>query len=111
MAISNIDRVDNGVSMMSAYRLANANAVLTAETKTQAVHKDELAVAVQKLNAMMEKSNTSVEFSLDESAKLPVIKVIDKETNRVLRQLPNLEALAFARNLDTFKGLLLNQSV
>jgi uncharacterized FlaG/YvyC family protein len=40
-----------------------------------------------------------------------VIKVVDIETKSVLRQLPNLEAIAFSRNLDTFKGLLLNQKV
>lgn len=115
MAISNIDRAEPKVSVMSAYRLTGTNAVSPDQTATQEMSKAEMKAAmkdaVQKLNGMMEKSNTSVEFSLDESANLPVIKVIDKETNRVLRQLPNTEVLAFAKNLDTLKGMLLSQRV
>lgn len=121
MAIGNIDKADQNVSVMSSFRSANTNvnantnAVNSLQSPAQEMSSAEMKAAVkdavEKLNSMMAKSNTSVEFSMDETAKLPVIKVIDKDTNTVLRQLPNLEALAFAKNLETLKGLLISQRV
>lgn len=121
MAIGNIDKADQNVSVMSTYRSANssvnanANAANTVQSTAREMSSTEMKAAVkdavEKLNSMMAKSNTSVEFSMDDSAKVPVIKVIDKDTNTVLRQLPNLEALAFAKNLETLKGLLISQRV
>lgn len=110
MAIDNINKITSATGVPSKSKVANQGTVAeTSEVKQPS--KSELEAAVKKLNALMAQSNTSVEFSLDKTTGSPVIKVVDTETKSVLRQLPNLEAIAFSRSLETFKGLLLNQKV
>jgi flagellar protein FlaG len=48
-------------------------------------------------------------FSLDQETGKTVIKIVDSQTNEVIRQIPSEEVLAIARNLDRIEGLLLKQ--
>lgn len=73
-----------------------------------AIRKIELEAAVKKLNDLVSAA-TTIMFSLDEDSGKTVIKVIDMETQTVLRQIPNEEALAMARNMDRLQGLVLRQ--
>lgn len=114
MSINGINKVDSARGVSGVVKYASFNSQPAAEpvqesNKVESASKAELEAAISKLNAMMTQSNTAVEFSLDSSSNSPVIKVIDKETKSVLRQLPNVEALAFSKNLETFKGILLSQ--
>lgn len=109
MAIDNINKITSATGVPSKGKTNQGTVAEISEVKQPS--KNELEAAVKKLNALMEQSNTSVEFSLDKTTGSPVIKVVDTETKSVLRQLPNLEAIAFSRSLETFKGLLLNQKV
>lgn len=114
MSINSISKVDSTRGVSGVVKYASFSSQQVAEptqepSKAEPASKAELEAAISKLNAMMIQSNTAIEFSLDSSSNSPVIKVIDKETKSVLRQLPNVEALAFSKNLETFKGILLNQ--
>lgn len=116
MSINSINKVDGPRGLSGVVKYASFSSQQVAEpaqesNKAATASKAELEAAITKLNAMMTQSNTAVEFSLDSSSNSPVIKVIDKETKSVLRQLPNVEALAFSKNLETFKGILLSQRV
>lgn len=110
MAIDHINKIASTFGVASKNKDVTIGA-FAQSTEVKQPSRDALEVAVKKLNAMMAQNNTSVEFSLDKTTGSPVIKVIDTETKSVLRQLPNLEAIAFSKNLETFKGLLLNQKV
>lgn len=110
MAIENINKIGSVYGVASKHKEGTTGTV-TQSPEVKQPSKDELELAVEKLNAVMAQNNTSVEFSLDKTTGSPVIKVIDIETRSVIRQLPNLEAIAFSKNLETFKGLLLNQKV
>jgi flagellar protein FlaG len=110
MAIDNINKMSSVIGLPNKSR-AVVQEPSVVNAAAAAPNKSELEAAVKKLNAMMAQSNTAVEFSLDKTTGSPVIKVVDLETKSVLRQLPNPEAIAFSRSLDTFKGLLLNQKV
>lgn len=50
--------------------------------------------------------DAALEFEYD--GERAVIKVIDRETNKVLRQIPPEEWLALARMLERLQGLLVN---
>ncbi|MYN41035.1 hypothetical protein GTP55_16835 [Duganella sp. FT109W] len=69
--------------------------------------KSELKKSVDAINRFLE-NNSEVEFSIDDHSGLSVVKVIDTETKQVLRQLPSVESLEIARNLNSMKGLLIN---
>ncbi|MYM71996.1 hypothetical protein GTP56_07255 [Duganella sp. FT134W] len=69
--------------------------------------KSELKKSVDAINRFLE-NNSEVEFSIDDHSGLSVVKVIDTETKQVLRQLPSVESLEIAKNLNSMKGLLIN---
>ncbi len=59
------------------------------------------------VNAQMEKIPSSIQFSRDEDSGRPLIKVVDKQTNTVILQIPSVEVLEIARALDKLQGLLI----
>lgn len=64
--------------------------------------------AVSAINAFLKPVSNNLEFSIDEGSGRTVVKLVDTETNTVLRQYPTKEALAIAKNIDRFQGLLIN---
>ncbi|MDQ2819185.1 MAG: flagellar protein FlaG [Pseudomonadota bacterium] len=71
--------------------------------------RDELKTAVDKLNQSMTASSQDLQFSVDEDSKKTVVKLIDRNTHEVLRQMPTKEALEIARSLDKAMGKLIDQ--
>ena len=71
--------------------------------------KAELKTAVDKLNQSMTASSQDLEFSVDEDTKQTVVKLIDRNTLEVLRQMPSKEALDIAKSLDKAMGKLIDQ--
>jgi flagellar protein FlaG len=89
---------------------ATAQAIVAANGDTGATlpSKTELKKSVDEINRFLE-SNSEVKFSIDEDSGLSVVKVIDSETKKVLRQLPSEQSLEIAKNLtSTRKGLLID---
>ena len=56
--------------------------------------------AVQDINEYIQSVQRELQFSVDEDSGRTVIKVMDLETDEVIRQIPNEEALKFARLLE-----------
>ncbi|HMY07311.1 MAG TPA: flagellar protein FlaG, partial [Accumulibacter sp.] len=50
------------------------------------------------------------EFSVDNDTGQMVVKVVDKSTQEVIRQVPSKEMLAIAKTLDNIKGLFVKQT-
>lgn len=73
------------------------------------ISSDQLNAAVKAANDFVSMINDSVQFSIDDATGKTIIKVIDKSTEEVLRQIPSEEMLAIAKALDDIKGLLVRQ--
>ena len=71
--------------------------------------KEELKTAVDKLNQSMTASSQDLQFSVDEDTKQTVVKLIDRNTLEVLRQMPSKEALEIAKSFDKAMGKLIDQ--
>lgn len=78
--------------------------------KQPPVDKAALQDAVKKLNETVAPALQTVEFEIDEDTDKTVVKVIDKESKEVIRQMPNEEALAFSKTLDKLQGLVIRQT-
>lgn len=50
---------------------------------------------------------STLEFSIDGDSGRPVVKIIDSETQELVRQIPMEEMLDLAKSLDQLQGLLL----
>ena len=59
----------------------------------------------------MRQFDRNLQFTVDEDTGIDVVKVIDTETEEVIRQFPSEEVLAIARALDKLQGLLIRDKV
>jgi flagellar protein FlaG len=75
-----------------------------------APEKQALTEAVKSINIALQDRSPGLEFSIDGDSERTVVKVIDKETQEVIRQMPSREALEIAKMIDNMQGLLEKQS-
>lgn len=66
--------------------------------------------AVKKLNEYVAPALQTIEFSIDDDTDRIIVKVVDTETQQVLRQIPNEEVLAISKTLDKLRGLVVRQT-
>ncbi|SEN21855.1 flagellar protein FlaG [Nitrosomonas marina] len=64
--------------------------------------------AAEKIKETVNNLAQNLKFSIDEDTGKTVIKVMDTQTQEVIRQIPSQEAISIARTLDKVQGLLLN---
>jgi flagellar protein FlaG len=89
----------------SAHPSATAAAATAITPDT--VNRVAVEAAVKDMNEFIRPATSSVEFSLDEDSGRTIVKMIDTETNKVVRQFPSEEALAISKALDRLQGLTL----
>lgn len=66
-----------------------------------------LSRSVDKLNQAVKMIESNIQFTVDEETGLDVVKVVDSETDEVIRQFPSEEIIEIAKALDKFQGMLL----
>ena len=94
-------RSSNSTGKVAAQR--QTIAVEVAEVETQEVDvelsQEALEKVVSQLNAYIQNTQRDVDFSVDDSTGRVVVKVIDSESEEVIRQIPSEEMLAISRHL------------
>ena len=89
---------------------APAAAAATAKAASATpINPEDLKNSVEAINRFL-KVNSEVQFSIDETSGKSVIKVVDTESRKVLRQFPSEQALEFGKNLKGLKGLLVDNT-
>ena len=63
--------------------------------------------AVQAVEQRVQNLQRRLQFSIDEDSGRTIVKVIDRETDEVIRQIPQEEMIALARRLEASTGLLI----
>ena len=66
---------------------------------------------VVELNSYMQNLNRSLKFSVDDQSGETVIRVIDSETDELIRQIPAEELLVVRSSLEEYRGMLLEMKV
>ncbi len=96
-----VKRVPATVTPATATEAGNVNSTeKAAETATsQPVSEESLQELVEGLNVSQSLERT-LRFSVDERAGRPVIKVVDRYTDEVIRQIPPEVALKISESLD-----------
>jgi flagellar protein FlaG len=70
----------------------------------------QLQQAVQSINRVLQTSSSNLEFSVDQSTKRTIVRVVDTESGELIRQIPSDAVLAIAESIGELqKGLLLRQ--
>jgi flagellar protein FlaG len=69
----------------------------------------ELEGKIAELNEAMVSRNQAVMFSTDSATGKDVVRVTNKSTGELIRQMPSVEALKAMQNIDQMMGLLFNK--
>lgn len=120
LGVKNIDsnsssNIDTEVlnSLSSAEKIDKATN--SNEIREQKPNPKDLEQALSNLNDYTQNINRELNFSIDEATNRTVIKVIDPESEKVIREIPSKEILAIARSIDQFsenaKGKILYTQV
>ncbi len=67
---------------------------------------EELKAEIDDLNELMKQGQRSLSFSVDDSVDEVVVRVVDTQTEELIRQIPNEEVLKFKQHLEGMLGLL-----
>ena len=74
------------------------------------ISRTELADKIELLNAELKSSNQTVMFSSDATTGRDIVKVTNRSTGELIRQIPSLEAIKAMQNMDLMMGLIFNKS-
>ena len=63
----------------------------------------------RQINDFLESSSSSLRFMVDPDLRKVVVRVVDTQTDEVIRQIPSEEMVAISRSVDQLRGLLIKQ--
>jgi flagellar protein FlaG len=82
------------------------------QKESRRVNADDVKEALKEMNEKMSQMNHSIQFSVNESTKDIVVKVIDASNGEVIQQIPAEEVLKFRERMqDVMAGLLVEKTV
>lgn len=75
------------------------------------INREVLEKGIEKINENIKIFNTKLSFSIDEPTGRTIIRISNKETNEVIREIPPLEFLKIAAKLSEVFGLIIDEIV
>lgn len=72
--------------------------------------REDVEAAAKKTQEFVQALNSSLQFAVDDTTGVTVVKVIDDQTHQTIRQIPSEEMLEIARALDRLNGLLIKST-
>ena len=94
-----------GADMVSEARKQKAEAAVGDSSKQQQIQPEEL---LDQINALTEDGIYSVRFENDAPSGNMVVKVVDRETDEVIRQIPPEELMDLTKRLNDLRGNLVS---
>jgi flagellar protein FlaG len=90
---------DKTQQSVNAASKAAVEAEFKAKAETKPAGEKELTQAVSKMNDYVQNINRDLQFSVDKVSGVMVVKVIETNTDKVIRQIPSEEMLRIARGI------------
>jgi flagellar protein FlaG len=69
----------------------------------------QLGAVLEEVQAAIRPVASELNFSLDEESGRMMVRIVDRQTDEVIRQIPSEELLRISKALDKLQGLLLNK--
>ncbi|WP_230390514.1 flagellar protein FlaG [Reinekea sp. G2M2-21] len=105
---------DTGKTLVSTVSQAEARKTentpigsLLEKAQDQEANNSEVEQAVAKLNDYVQNTQRKLEFQIDDDSGETVVRVYDKHSEELIRQIPNEEALELAKRLNQEEPLML----
>lgn len=61
---------------------------------------------IEKLNRIVKNYNNKINFDVDQKTNQVVVKVVDGETDKIIRQIPPEEILNLSQRMDELRGMI-----
>ena len=100
---TNVNQVENRQNVV-AESASSDGKVLPPETKEKEVSSEDLKQAVTELNQHIQNIERDLFFSVDDSSGRTIVKVVNSETEEVIRQIPSEEVLRISRSIHEQMG-------
>lgn len=82
------------------------------ETKSsKTLSQTELEYILKEMNQFIQIFNSKIAFELDKETGKTILKIIDSQTNEVIRQIPPEEFLRISKRISELLGLIINAKV
>lgn len=79
------------------------------EGKNIPISEEQLVKAIEKAIKAVEGTSTTLDFSIHEKTKHIIVKVLDKESGEVIREIPNEKSLDFLAKVWDMAGALVDE--
>lgn len=112
-AASNVNNVNNAAREVNKAPAETSPRALELSRPPSQVTKpdrEKLELATQSVREFVKPINSNLEFSVNDETGQLVVKIIDRATKEVIRQMPSEEMLSIAKTLDSIKGLFVQQT-
>ena len=104
LPVSNISDAEV-VKKVANTELKNPNVSVNSQPSREAVAK-----AAEQIQTFVKEMGRNLDFSVDATTGYNVVKVVNPETNEIIRQLPSEELLKIARSMESWNSVLVNQT-
>lgn len=72
------------------------------------IDEQQLRQALEKMSKAVSSLNSNLEFAMDEETGIRVVKIVDKGSGEVIRQMPSKEVIEMAKSIDGMKSLIVS---
>ncbi|RUM31454.1 MAG: flagellar biosynthesis protein FlaG [Aquifex sp.] len=77
----------------------------------QRVSNEEIQKIIEEIKRKLDYLNKYLKIEIDQDLEIPVVKIIERDTNRIIRQIPPEYLLELMKRIDEMLGVLLNERV
>lgn len=79
------------------------------QDKAQRLSRSELQAAVEEVQVRMDQMGTNLQFTMDKVAEDIVVKVTDKKSGDLIRQIPSEDVVKLRKQLEELSGILFDE--
>jgi flagellar protein FlaG len=97
------------VVAQSARVMQDATAIAEKAEKNRELSDKRIEEAVRRLNEQMKETQTKLGFSVDNQTDRLIVKVTNKETGELVRQIPAEAVVKVAQSIESLKGVLFDK--
>ena len=95
---------------------AQQKAIQQTQARSEAINSSQemqkrLEEAVKRLNDQMQQSQRSLGFSVDKETDIVIVRVTNKETGELVRQIPAEAVVRLSKSIEDLKGLLCDEAL
>ncbi|MFZ9734601.1 MAG: flagellar protein FlaG [Burkholderiaceae bacterium] len=73
-------------------------------------NRQKLEEAISRLNDQLERKQTNLGFRIDDQTDIVVVSVTNKETGKLIRQIPAEAVVRISQNIESLKGVLFDEA-